>query len=345
MLSEALLQLYARCGSKEFPQSICRCLEIAFPGSVISIDEVFHNSGESMHHLDNRDFAGSYPGVAEGFRLYSHQHPSVRYYLEGGKEPIIFLGDLASFDEFRKLEIYRHVFKPFGIRDQITMVLPSSGSSAYGASINLNRKATSLQRKLARSLYPHLAQAQENATLGLTMTLFDLPEKFHGVQIPIRDRVEIGNWPAQARELLDLFFDRPEAVPWQPPAKVLEWMKQRRQIFDRTGTDWRKLDPLLIVDERGSLHINLTYAPDSKTEILLLSGRLKKAAQKVERGEMTKREREIVSWITEGKSNAEIASILSISIPTVKKHLENIFVKIGVENRMALALFFLQSRK
>jgi DNA-binding CsgD family transcriptional regulator len=337
VLSTALLQLYTRCQPEKFSQRMLPCLETLFPGSVISIDEIFHHSGEAVHHADNRDFQGSYPGVVKGFRLYSHQHPSVRYYIEGGTEPIIFLSDLIGLRELRSLEFYQHVFKPFGICDQITLVLPSTGHSAYGASINLTAKVTPVQRALVKELYPHLAQAQQNATLGMNSSIFQPRENYYCVQISILDRAEIQNWPSRARELLDHFFDFRAAGAWQPPPDLLAWMKERRKVFDRGERDWRRLEPLVVTGKQGSLHINLTNSRGVDAEILLLSGRINRPREKTVEGEMTKREKEVVSWVTEGKSNAEIAGILSISVPTVKKHLERIFQKVGVENRMALS--------
>lgn len=53
---------------------------------------------------------------------------------------------------------------------------------------------------------------------------------------------------------------------------------------------------------------------------------------------LSAREREVLAWLAEGKSNAEIAFLLEISPGTVKKHLENIYTKLGVENRHAAAL-------
>jgi DNA-binding NarL/FixJ family response regulator len=53
--------------------------------------------------------------------------------------------------------------------------------------------------------------------------------------------------------------------------------------------------------------------------------------------ELTSRESEIVSAIREGKSNKEIASKLSISEETVKRHLSNIYAKLGVSSRLELA--------
>ncbi len=53
---------------------------------------------------------------------------------------------------------------------------------------------------------------------------------------------------------------------------------------------------------------------------------------------LTPRESEVLLWVAQGKGNAEIGTILSTSESTVKKHLEHIFEKLGVENRGAAAL-------
>jgi two-component system, NarL family, nitrate/nitrite response regulator NarL len=56
---------------------------------------------------------------------------------------------------------------------------------------------------------------------------------------------------------------------------------------------------------------------------------------------LTPREIEIVGAILVGMSNAEIATRFAISDKTVKHHLTNIFDKVGVSNRLELALFAL----
>ena len=53
---------------------------------------------------------------------------------------------------------------------------------------------------------------------------------------------------------------------------------------------------------------------------------------------LTSREIEIISAIQSGNSNREIATRLSISEETVKRHLSNIFGKLGVSSRLELAL-------
>lgn len=52
---------------------------------------------------------------------------------------------------------------------------------------------------------------------------------------------------------------------------------------------------------------------------------------------LTFREAEVLLWVTHGKSNKEIAEILDMSPRTVNKHLEQVFLKLSVENRTAAA--------
>ena len=51
---------------------------------------------------------------------------------------------------------------------------------------------------------------------------------------------------------------------------------------------------------------------------------------------ISKREKEIIELVIQGKTNEEIADELFISIKTVKYHLYNVFQKMGVKNRLQL---------
>ena len=53
---------------------------------------------------------------------------------------------------------------------------------------------------------------------------------------------------------------------------------------------------------------------------------------------LTQRESEVLLWIAKGKSNRDIGEILGLSARTVTKHLEQIYVKLGVENRASAAV-------
>jgi DNA-binding CsgD family transcriptional regulator len=53
---------------------------------------------------------------------------------------------------------------------------------------------------------------------------------------------------------------------------------------------------------------------------------------------LTPRENDVLLWLGKGKTNRDIADILGMSPRTVNKHLEHIFVKLGVETRSAAAV-------
>lgn len=56
-------------------------------------------------------------------------------------------------------------------------------------------------------------------------------------------------------------------------------------------------------------------------------------------GSLSQREREIVSLVSQGFKNKEMAERMFISEQTVKNHLHNIFDKLGVSDRLELALY------
>jgi DNA-binding response OmpR family regulator/DNA-binding CsgD family transcriptional regulator len=53
---------------------------------------------------------------------------------------------------------------------------------------------------------------------------------------------------------------------------------------------------------------------------------------------LTQRESEVLLWIARGKSNRDIGEILGLSPRTVNKHLEQVYAKLGVENRASAAI-------
>jgi DNA-binding CsgD family transcriptional regulator len=56
---------------------------------------------------------------------------------------------------------------------------------------------------------------------------------------------------------------------------------------------------------------------------------------------LTRREREVLGWVARGKTNAEIAQLLWLAPSTVRKHLENVYAKLGVSTRTAAVARFL----
>jgi DNA-binding NarL/FixJ family response regulator len=57
---------------------------------------------------------------------------------------------------------------------------------------------------------------------------------------------------------------------------------------------------------------------------------------------LTPREAEVLVWVAQGKTNGDIAVICGMAEKTVKKHLGNVFQKLGVESRNAATLCALE---
>ena len=57
---------------------------------------------------------------------------------------------------------------------------------------------------------------------------------------------------------------------------------------------------------------------------------------------ITPRQQEIIASVAAGRSNKQIAQQFSLSEDTVKRHLTNIFTRLGLSNRLELALFAVQ---
>ncbi len=59
--------------------------------------------------------------------------------------------------------------------------------------------------------------------------------------------------------------------------------------------------------------------------------------------ELTLREREILEWVAQGKTNSEIANILSISPKTVSNNISNVLLKVHANDRAKLMLMALEA--
>lgn len=81
------------------------------------------------------------------------------------------------------------------------------------------------------------------------------------------------------------------------------------------------------------------FTPDHETALITLEVRLPEPSPTdLKPLGLTPREREILFWISQGKTNPEVATILGMQTFTVKKHVENFLPKLGVETRLAAAL-------
>ena len=99
--------------------------------------------------------------------------------------------------------------------------------------------------------------------------------------------------------------------------------------------------PLVITHaERPSLQFTFLGAVGADEYLFRLTTTNEKSGDALlrDRFSLTMRESEVLVWIAKGKSNRDIGEILGLSARTVNKHLEQIYVKLGVENRASAAV-------
>ena len=92
--------------------------------------------------------------------------------------------------------------------------------------------------------------------------------------------------------------------------------------------------PIVIEEMLARIRVHLTNARLLRLATETSSGR--KHELRKDFG-LTSREAEVLSWLSKGKTNRDIAQILGLSPRTIDKHLEQIYAKLGVENRTAAA--------
>ncbi len=141
----------------------------------------------------------------------------------------------------------------------------------------------------------------------------------------------------QAQKLLDESRETGGAQ-FKLSAAQLKWLLQAVQEDSHASTDWNAQTRLRLFYlgklAPGELLLRLAYGEQSITP----------ADLRKELG-LTSRESEVLSWISKGKTNRDIAQILGLSSRTIDKHLEQIYAKLGVENRTAAAALAAQANK
>ncbi|MCB1582081.1 MAG: response regulator [Marinicella sp.] len=115
---------------------------------------------------------------------------------------------------------------------------------------------------------------------------------------------------------------------------LIEWLAvaQQDDVFELVQQD-HNLTLTYLTRQKDSSHLIKFKASDLKLEKQTLKLKLK----------ITRREADVLYWVAQGKTDWEISVILSISERTVNKHLEQIYRKLGVNNRTSATAIAIQA--
>jgi DNA-binding CsgD family transcriptional regulator len=140
---------------------------------------------------------------------------------------------------------------------------------------------------------------------------------------------------AAAAKVLRQFFSGDPGWAGGLPAPLAEIFFESRDwgTSRALSRNWRRFS----VTKFG-LKLTVHFVPDLEGGYIVLKTGPATVATDATALPVTDREQEVVTLVAAGKTNCEIGFLLHISARTVQKHMENIFRKLGVETRTALAM-------
>jgi DNA-binding CsgD family transcriptional regulator len=248
------------------------------------------------------------------------EHPVCVRHQQGFFEALK-LSDFLTQRELHRTRLYDRRHRPWGIEYEMCVAIPSPlwHTKTFLFLRAGGRDFTERDRLVLNLLLPHLARlwhaARTRRLLNSALAELDRADEHGGrgvILLGLGDEVEFASPPSQ--RLLREFF--PPASGGRLPTALAEWVESETA------------KPL--VRCRGERRLMVRRANGA----LLLE-------ERNEQAELTAREREVLAWVARGMTNAEIARLLWLAPSTVRKHLENVYAKLGVSTRTAAVAHFL----
>src|SRR5439155_17247908 len=151
--------LYRRAGGRDLPGAIATTLARAIP-----CDSAWHVTLDPAHRsLDAVPWPeGALPAGnnARLYALHERDHPAVAHYERSRDTRAWRLSDLSGEETWRATELYREIYRPLNIEQQVMMLLPSPDRRIRVVALNRCAPAFSDGERLLLELFwPHLALA------------------------------------------------------------------------------------------------------------------------------------------------------------------------------------------
>lgn len=348
--SEFIQQIYALCTPEELTFRLASLAPMVIASEIPVYSSVDYRT-RRVTHLASPQYSALSRQVIE----HADDHPRFHHYVQTGDLRAYTVSDFWTQRELYQQEgLYQFDWRPLGIEEQLSISLPSLQSvdhpkrhRSLSDALNLHRtdrSFTDRDRLMLNLLLPHIIQAQQNS-LAYAKTQQSLAqanqvlEQVGTILLSIEGQVKLIT--QRAEELLLQYFP---ASTDNLPDPVQGWFKYQITLLNRSDDMPAPCLPLQI--EQGNQRLTIRLLSDRTQEqyLLLLEEQqipeLSIAA--LELIGLTKREAEVLFWVTEDKSNAEIAKILGCRNGTVRKHLEHIFEKLTVQTRTAAVVVALK---
>jgi DNA-binding CsgD family transcriptional regulator len=200
-------------------------------------------------------------------------------------------------------------------------------------------------RCILNLLRPHLIQVEENdpAFSQSSQILTQFKQAVDGggaIVLAIDGQVQF--MTERAEQLLSQYFLL--HAPYSLPESLQHWFEHQTAHLTFHENVLYPCLPLHIEQAGRRLNVRLIPDPIEKQYLLLLEEQESPSfsVSALELLGLTRREAEVLFWIAKDKSNAGIARVLGCCEGTVRKHLENLYKKLGVQTRMGAVMTALE---
>jgi DNA-binding CsgD family transcriptional regulator len=313
------------------------------PSEVLSFNEVDPANQRVAFVLDPPEF----PTPPDGERVltaHAGEHPLIAYAARTGDGSARKISDFLTQDEWHASNIYREFYALMGVEYQMSIALPARLPIVVGIALNRSdADFTERERFILDLLRPHLAQSWRQAREHRRIQ--SLLEAASGVLgtaglgvIVLADPLH--ELTSGALIQLYRFFGRPGRVD-PLPQRVSRWVDRQRAVMSGGGGGLAR--PLSASRDGHRLVLRFLPAAAAHPEAVLLSEDIVRSGpNSLEAMGLTAREADVLSAVATGATNAEIGERLHIAPSTVKKHLDNVYAKLGVSRRTGAAAIMLE---
>jgi len=334
---EFLEDIYDVDALPDLPRRAMSGLAKLVPAEVMSYNEI---GVRQRHVLMFEQPAGSIgPSDKATFARLAPQHPLITHYARTQDPAPRKISDFLSQRQFRALELYQDFFRRVGIDYQLAVTIPSP-DPVIGIALNRSRRDFSERdRSMLGTIRPLLAQAYRSLQVrtSLREMLAALQHAAEGSGLAcllINTTRHIAFATPLAEKLMAGYFGQRLPEGNLLPRAIEGWV--RHQSAGPMNDVSTLAAPLTVSGENGQLRIDFLPHGETGGYDALVLRETRRAARAA--ASLTRREREVLSLVSSGKTNPEIADALSVTRSTVQKHLENIYDKLGVRSRTAAAV-------